>query len=555
MIEMKHINFFISALAALTLTACSLKEHSYTEVSMDVYPESASEALTVLQGCYRDLCEDGLYGYYLSLLFTISSDIAQCEGSSNTSFRVIPTNSHNASTAEIQTSWSALYNAIYNVNSFIEKVQERMPWWSNNDQEFARAYIAEAKTLRALYYFELVRWWGNVPLITSTAEHKIKASEITQATPVQVYNFIEKDLLEAQEALPWAEDRADSPYYRMSKGSALGLLLKVYCTWAGYPVRDESKWAEAAAIGRRMVESGKHRLNPSFEDVWVNTCTGKWDLYESLIEVSFYYPSGLNSEDCVGRIGKWNGVVATSVEGIRGRNAGNWKVVYPFVEQWKTELPDDPRIDLSVADYRYGYSNSAGTISTTGKIKYFDTITKANPSEEDYNKQRQLFTPAKWDTEKYTSGTSSFLTHNDMSNINWYVLRYADVLLLFAEAENEVNGPTAAAYSAFNLVRQRAFGNKLHNLPDGLSKDQFREEVRKERARELCFEGHRKQDLIRWGIYYDTIKQTEQKVVDWFSSGNYSVSKYTIEGRHELLPIPQKELDLMKKCHQNDGWE
>ena len=110
-----------------------------------------------------------------------------------------------------------------------------------------------------------------MPLITSTAEHKIKASEITQATPAQVYNFIEKDLLEAQEALPWAEDRADSPYYRMSKGSALGLLLKVYCTWAGYPVKDESKWAEAAAIGRRMVESGKHRLNPSFEDVWANT--------------------------------------------------------------------------------------------------------------------------------------------------------------------------------------------------------------------------------------------------------------------------------------------
>lgn len=550
---MKKITIIFAALAAAAISSCSLKEQSYTELNKKDYPESAKEANTVLMGCYRDMCEDGMYAYHLSLLFTISSDIAQCEGSSTSSFRVIPTNYHNVNTTEILTTWSSLYNAIYNVNDFIQTVQYRMQWWSNADQDLARIYVAEAKALRALYYFELVRWYGNVVLMKTTQDSFKKAGEYVQAAPNEVYEFIEKDLLEAQESLPWAVDDnlRGSNAYRISKGAALGLLAKVYCTWAGYPLYKTDKWGEAAAVARRVVESGKHRLNPDFEELWSNTCNGVWDPYESLIEVSFFSPTGLNGEDCVGRIGKWNGVVASAVEGKRGRNAANWKVVYPFVQEWETH--DDPRLELSVADYRYGYTNKDKTIDTDGYIKYFDTITKKNPSEDDYNAQRQLFTPAKWDTEKYVQG-SNYLVNNDKSNVNWYVLRYADVLLLFAEAENEANGPTAAAVEAFNLVRERAYGDDSHNVSSSMTREEFREIIRKERAYELCFEGHRKQDLIRWGIYYETIKKTAQDVLDWYTRGNYTVAIHTIKGRHELMPIPQRELDLMTSCKQNDGW-
>ncbi|WP_064976704.1 RagB/SusD family nutrient uptake outer membrane protein [Alistipes provencensis] len=542
---MKKILYYIPMLCLLS-ASCSdlLQEESYIETGKDNYVHNASEAETVLMGVYKDMANENLYSYHLSLLFTISTDIAQCEGSSNTSFREIPTNSHNPNTSQIRNTWQKLYSSIYDANDFIEIVSARKDGWSSGNRELAEIYLGEARALRALFYFELVRWYGNVVLIKSTADSDIPATEYVQADPADVYAFIEEDLKYAAEVLPWAADdsKRSSTAYRFSKGAALGLLAKVYCTWAGYPVRDESKWEEAAKVARRVVESGKHRLITDYETVWKNTCNGIWDAGESLIEVSFYSPTGLDTDNTAGRIGKWNGVVATTVEGIRGRNAGNWKVTYNFTREW--EQHGDPRMKLSIADYKYPNDDKT-------PVTYFSTV--SSPSEDNLNKQRQLFTPAKWDTEKYVN-TANYIVNNDKSNINWYVLRYSDVLLLFAEALNESGGSIVDAVDAVNAVRRRGFGDMKHDLSYGLSRDELRDAIRKERAYELCFEGHRKQDLIRWGIYYDSIVDTAQELADWFANANYSVRMYTQKGRHELLPIPQRDLDLMKKCKQNPGW-
>ena len=542
---MKKILYYIPMLCLLS-ASCSdlLQEESYIETGKDNYVHNASEAETVLMGVYKDMANENLYSYHLSLLFTISTDIAQCEGSSNTSFREIPTNSHNPNTSQIRNTWQKLYSSIYDANDFIEIVSARKDGWSSGNRELAEIYLGEARALRALFYFELVRWYGNVVLIKSTADSDIPATEYVQADPADVYAFIEEDLKYAAEVLPWAADdsKRSSTAYRFSKGAALGLLAKVYCTWAGYPVRDESKWEEAAKAARRVVESGKHRLITDYETVWKNTCNGIWDAGESLIEVSFYSPTGLDTDNTAGRIGKWNGVVATTVEGIRGRNAGNWKVTYNFTREW--EQHNDPRMKLSIADYKYPNDDKT-------PVTYFSTV--SSPSEDNLNKQRQLFTPAKWDTEKYVN-TANYIVNNDKSNINWYVLRYSDVLLLFAEALNESGGSIVDAVDAVNAVRRRGFGDMKHDLSYGLSRDELRDAIRKERAYELCFEGHRKQDLIRWGIYYDSIVDTAQELADWFANANYSVRMYTQKGRHELLPIPQRDLDLMKKCKQNPGW-
>lgn len=543
---MKKILLFCIPTLCLLAASCSdlLQEESYIETGKDNYVNNATEAETVLMGIYKDLANENLYSYHLSLLFTISSDIAQCEGSANTSFREIPTNSHNPSTSQIRNTWQKLYSSIYDANDFIEIVSSRMDGWGASNRELAEIYLGEARALRALFYFELVRWYGNIVLIKSTADSDIPATEYVQANPADVYAFIEEDLKYASEVLPWAVDdtKRSNTAYRFSKGAALGLLAKVYSTWAGYPVRDESKWEEAAKVARRVVESGKHRLISDYAQVWSNTCNGVWDAGESLIEVSFYSPTGLDSDNTAGRIGKWNGVVATAVEGVRGRNAGNWKVTYNFTREW--EQHNDPRMAISIADYKY--SNDDKT-----PVTYFSTV--SSPSEDNYNKQRQLFTPGKWDTEKYVN-SANYIVNNDKSNINWYVLRYSEVLLLFAESLNESGGSIVDAVDAVNAVRRRGFGDTAHDLSYGLSREELRQAIRKERAYELCFEGHRKQDLIRWGIYYDTIVSTAQELADWFANANYSVRNYTQKGRHELLPIPQRDLDLMKKCKQNPGW-
>ena len=171
--------------------------------------------------------------------------------------------------------------------------------------------------------------------------------------------------------------------------------------------------------------------------------------------------------------------------------------------------------------------------------------------------------PRKWDTEDYVS-SANYLIDANLSNINWYILRYADVLLLYAEALNEwKQGPTDEAYRAINMVRRRGFGlpvetdNKNSDLSTGMSYEDFQSTVRNERAYELAFEGHRRQDLVRWGIYYESIRQTAQDLVNWYSGGDgfYVCVDYTKKNKNELLPIPQQEMDICTQFEQNLGWK
>ncbi|MDH6308909.1 hypothetical protein M2451_001633 [Dysgonomonas sp. PFB1-18] len=564
---MKKIIYYILIPAMLMLSAaCSdfLDEESKTEIDKNKYMNNASEAEIVLLGVYRGMVPDGVYGYYLSILFNLGTDIAQVEGSSNERFRIIPTNSFSANQAEVQSTWSALYNGIYNANDFLEGVEAKKGGYDEDDQALAQIYIAEARALRALYYFELVRRFGNIALMTNTAMSFQHPSTFVQEDPVKVYEFIEQDLLFASENLPYAVDKSirNNNSYRFSKGSALGLLAKVYATWAGYPIKDESKWEKAAKTAEILITSGKHKLLNDYEQLWKNAGSGEWDADESLIEVSFYSPTAAaGSSDPIGRIGKWNGVKTTMVEGVRGSCAGNVKVVHTFVLDWR-EYQEDLRRDISIANYQYNDDKklyAQGASDTPEQAE----ISDADPTKK--QKEKQNYTPAKWDIEKYGS-QSNKLINNDKSNVNWYVLRYSDVLLLYAEAVNEwKKGPTAEAYDAINMVRRRGYGlpvdvaSSVSDLPDGLDESGFCEAVRKERAFELAFEGHRRLDLIRWGIYYETVKATALRLGEWWTGGtapNYVVATpgYTTKGKHELFPIPQRDMDIMSQFKQNPLW-
>lgn len=574
---MKKYLIILSA-AALLFSSCSLDEESKVEVPMD-FVDNAEKAELVLLGVYQSMTSQYLYGYHLSLLFTLGTDLAQVEGKVTSSPREIPTNFHNASTKEIAQTWNALYNAIYNANSCIETIRNSMTEWSSGDKQLAEHYIAEARALRALYYFELVRWFGHVALVTDTAESYMPNDYFVQAAPERVYEFIEADLKYAASVLPWADDdhvRQDNSF-RMSKGGVLGLLTKVYATWAGYPLRDETKWAEAAKTAKVVVESGHHDLLPDYRKLWENAGASVWDPAESLVEVSFYWNSKTGSSDPVGMIGKWNGVI-TSQAGNRGTCQARWRIVYPFIQKWEAAEKDDPRRALSIADYCYGFKGEVSitingerktytVIDTDGKQNYMEWLQEAADftekmtgkkqeiTEEKRDNLRIRYTPAKWDIEEYAKNTPLY-SQNYNSTVNWYVLRYSDLLLLYAEALNESQGPTEAAHSALNKVRRRAYNGSTRYDLSNLSQDELREAIQRERAYELCFEGHRKSDLIRWGDYYKTIRRTAQEVADWASTPNasYIIYNYTQEGKNELMPIPQTQLDIMPKFNQNAGW-
>lgn len=552
---MKKLIYYISALALCTLsfTSCSdlLDEDPKSDIRKNQYMNNASEANNVLLGVYRNMVADNLYGMNLSCIFDLTNDLAQCEGNSTSSFREYPANAFNPNNSYVQNTWASLYSAIYSANDFIERLEVKMVTYNLNDQALATMYLAEARALRALYYFELVRWYGNIALITNTSESSKNPSEFVQADPRDVYKFIEEDLKFAIENLPFESDdtlRANTRF-RFSKGGALGLLTRVYVTWAGEPIKDTEKWKQAALTAEKLINSGKHRMLDNYEQLWENTCNGTWDPAESLIEVSFYANSvtGTASEDPVGRIGKWNGVRVTEIPGTRGRNSANVKVVHTFFLDWLNKEKGDKRRDLSIANYKYDPDKSFW----------------AKPEEVDKptagQKNKQNYTPAKWDTEKYVK-EYNFLLNNDKSNVNWYILRYADVLLMYAEALNEWHhGPNNAALAALNMVRRRGYGlpyNEANATVDlkSTSYEGFQEYIRNERAYELAFEGNRRQDLIRWGMYYETIVNTYIKLIGWYPEANYVAYQYTQKNKHELLPIPARDMSLMENFKQNQGW-
>lgn len=563
---MKNLKYYLGTLfCAIAVSSCTLEETSYTEIGKGNYMNDASEAENVLLGIYRNMIQDGVYGFHLSMYFTIPNDLAKVTGNSTDGFRLIPSNAYTSSQSEIATTWANLYGAIYDANDFIEGLGAKIDGFDESNYKLGVIYMAEARCLRALYYFELVRWFGHIALITNTAQSYQHPSTFTQAEPADVYKFIEEDLKYAVDNLPYAVDdnlRSNNSF-RLSKGAALGLLTKVYATWAGNPINDTSKWEEAAKTAKILVESGKHHLLSDYEQLWKNTCNGVWDEDESLIEVSFYAPSvtGVSANDPCGRIGKWNGVQASGIRSVR--NAGNWRVIPTFLRDWK-DRDKDKRWGLSFADYKYGKDKASGDDGVKLVINENGNIEDAIKDDAKDNLKKAYVDnvcPRKWDTETYVND-ANYLIDANLSNINWYVLRYADVLLLYAEALNEwKQGPTDEAYTAINMVRRRGFGlpveteNATADLPE-LSYDDFKQAVRDERAYELAFEGHRRQDLVRWGIYYESIQQTAQDLDEWYSQGSqyYVCKDNTFKNKNELLPIPLRDLDLMTQFKQNPGW-
>mgnify|MGYP001172735514 CR=1 FL=1 len=564
---MKNItNSLYMLLASVILISCSLDENIYTEVEKKNYMQDATEAQTVLLGTYRSMVEEGMYRYHLSLLFSIPSDIAKVTGNTIDNFRNIPSNAYTSAQTEVQQTWQSLYRAVYKANDFIEQLSLKYNNYSDGDKTRAAVYMAEARALRGLYYFELVRWFGNVALFKNTAQSSQHPSTFVQEKPEVIYGFIEPDLLFVIDHLPYAvhDDVRVDKRFRFSNGASQGLLAKVYATWAGYPLNDSSKWEKSAQVAKALIQSGKHQLLNDYEQLWKNTCNGVWDPRESLIEVSFYSPTitGRPSEDPSGRIGKWNGVSANGIRSVR--NAGNWRVVPTFLRDWK-DRSQDRRWSISFADYKYGYdkdSNKNGVLIPLSKNGKFEDAIQEGAKADLKKVYVENMCPAKWDTEKYV-GDTNYLIDANMSNINWYVLRYADVLLLYAEALNEINNqPTNEAFEAINSVRRRAFGfptnvvNATSDLSSTMDYTEFKKAIMDERAYELSFEGQRRQDLVRWGIYVESIKNTAQNLVNWYSEGAeyYQAVNYTQKNKHELLPIPQRDLDLMKQFKQNPGW-
>lgn len=367
-------------------------------------------------------------------------------------------------------------------------------------QDIKNRCIGEAKFLRASYYFILVQLFGDVPLSLSPAKPGDDLFPARTSKEAIYKDVIIPDLLDAINLLPRREEYSSKDLGRASKGAAAGMLAKVYLTTGQY-----QKCIEMC----NLVESLGYALNPDYGDCFGGEKRNK-NTIESLFEVQYYGLTDAGFWDDENQASWLSTYMGPRNSGWVGGGYGWNQPTQEFVDQYESgDLRKDKTILYEGGPFFDGKQYKS-TMSSTG-----------------YN-VRKFLVPLSVSRDYNTNSA------------NIVVLRYADVLLMKAEALNEL-GNTVAARDPLYEVRKRAGLNSRSDV-ENLNQDQMREKIRHERRMELAFEGHRWFDMIRW--------DNGQYALNFL----HSIGKVNAQRKHLLLPIPQKEIDANRNLKQNPGY-
>lgn len=450
--------------------------------------------------------------------------------------------------------WKKLYEGINRANILLANVDEPSIKISAKNRS---AIKGESLFLRAYYHFLLVSNFGDVPL-KLTESLWVEPADFIRTPAKDVYQQIIQDMIEA-ESLTLPIDSVVSGG-RVSKSAVQGVLARVCLYMTGNPINDVSKWKDVAYWSNKVISSGKHELNPNYDQIFINYAKDIYDSKESIWEVEFYGLSETDPSRKVGKVG--HNLTIRSDNDESGYSVGNNFATATLFRKFKSyhrtengvekEFSPDKRRDWSIAPFYY-------TPTTNNEKTYWSNN---YPLRADHSMTHRRYC-GKWRRE-YEPTTPKM---RDGTSQNFPILRYSDVLLMFAEAENELKGPTPEAYNAINQVKRRAYGfpplqagsvDEMGNPVDeaSLTTEEFRQYIKDERARELSFECVRKRDLVRWGEYVETMQLTGDIMRTEWPTGNDALKRYftNVQPRDVLFPIPSYEMGLNKKLTQNPGW-
>lgn len=440
---------------------------------------NASDMQAAVNAAYGMLANAGEYGYaYYNVAEVRSDNTMNWEGGGNLpdaeldQFKMASTNEI------IRVMWVDTYRGILAANTVLDHIGG-----AQMDDVLRQRLIGEARFLRALQYFNLVRTFGDVPLVLSETKSVDEGYSQPRVPKQEVYAQIVADLTDAEQKLPVSY--SGSEIGRATRGAARALLGKVYLTTGDFTkAKDKLK---------EVMDAGTYKLLDDYAALWP---VANANNAESLFEVQFKKGG--------------TGTGSSFYNNFAPRNSGSSVIKVGFAGGRHL-----PTADLIAAyepgDYRKNVSLSLG---------YTDNVT------------------GKYVADPYTlKFQDTPFTDGDADN-NWPVLRYADVLLMYAEAVNATDGPTTVAYDALNAVRKRA---KLTALPIGLSKAAFALALERERQVELAFEGHRWFDLVRTG--------REVAVM------NAHFKAPVVQDFNAVFPIPQTQIDINPSgIKQNPGY-
>ena len=509
----------IALILVAGLSSCEnwLTEPSPAVTELSDYFSAGETGIFATNGAYVPLTWE-FNGVYYSEFFIgdIMSDDA-LKGGQNTSEGLeaydldnFKTLTNNAIALEY---YRTQYQGIGRCNLALQEVPNINPD-STMTEEIQSRLIGELKFLRAMYYFRLVRLYGGVPLVDYVIDSEDKWQQ-PRAHIDTVYDFIEADLLDANNRLWLKSDYAAADLGRATKGAAQALLLKVNLY--------RHQYDEAESWGDSIMASGQYDLYPDYKS---NFLIENENGLESVFEVQYL-------EDPTSDYGEGNGFTRGTFTTILTRSrsshlGGGWGWDKPTQNLYDAYTEGDIRRDVTILN------------PSDDKIE--------TPEEEIYLGSRYLNRKTGWYDEE---GEAYELDHQSRGPLNRIDIRYADVLLMYAEAACE-NDNLAGAKAALNRIRERADTTELKTdttklilkpFPYGKytdTKDDLREAIRAERRVELAMEGHRWYDIVRWGIAAEVMNAYKASETSEVQS---HMADY-VKGKHELLPIPAKEIEL-----------
>ncbi|MGQ7944324.1 RagB/SusD family nutrient uptake outer membrane protein [Flavobacterium sp. WC2509] len=507
---MKKI-YILLGLVVLSTSSCEdyLSTEPIQKIAIEQYYTDEQGITNALAGVYDPIGSEKLYGSQLWWQLDSATD----EGYYGRPTQLTGTMVYSFDPTAVNVSdyWFNLYDGINRANDLIAHIN--LP---QMDEEKRQQILGEALFLRGYYHFMLVTRFGDVPLrlTPTTSPNDVQMARIPAK---DVYAQILKDMTDAEAKVSPTKLTYSSRVY---KTVVQGVLARVCLQMAGFPLNDTSKYAEALAWSKKVIDSGQHSLNVSFQttapagkpatyynvvnpsngvasnnayrQVFITEASDSYDTNELMWEADFKARGGGYNEG--GRVGNNSGITFQPA----ATNALFGTYCWGFIKGTGLLFK---KYDATGADLRRDWNLTTYTINNTTAVK--TNINKTVQYGRDCGKWRREY-------EVNLSGDQNYTA------INFPILRYADVLLMFAEAENKVNGPTAAAQAAVNQVRRRGYGQVNVSAPYALSdaattaaaggKDSFQLFIEDERMRELCFEGLRRMDLIRWGKFITNLK-------------------------------------------------
>ena len=476
-----------------------LEEEPRALVSPSNFFNTPSEFELAIVGLYDIYKDNSLHGKIgLDRYYENGADII---GPNRVFGQVEPTQSYSLSESNIGAidqgagaplTWQNLYAIIFNTNTILDQLTSN----ESVSQEEKNKFEAESLFLRAYAYYHLTNLWGNVPFYRDN----LPIGEI-QVLPrmdkTLIRDEVLADLQRAQDLLPSAYET--NGLGRASKWTAATLMVKIYLI--------QKKWQEARDKAVEIITDSPHDLLNDYAEVF--DPNNEYN-QESIWEIDF----------------------------VKDTDANDW------VDHFTPRIRDEPKdpskqdaLSAALAERNEGFTGYGLAIPLPDYVNKFplDDLRRSSNIATEYLgfELNFAYMPKMWNLDQINSPRGN---HGD----NKIIFRMADVYLMAAEAENELNGP-AGAYAYINRVRERAYE------PDqplaGLSQEGFRQAIYDERKWELGGENHRRMDLIRWGILLEVVKNTEYRIYDPAAN---------IQPHHVLLPIPPEEFILNPALLESD---